>query len=211
MFSNSCRNRNCEECFRWDEYLENINKTSKKSNWHTLNSTLPLLIEDLKPHNYKTDFFHNDYRQLELVSKIYLNKVNQQIDEARQYKQKREQFYDKVYIRESVPNPLYDKITIDSLLSILGKVEVHDLVFRNCKGCKSAKGFLIDYDYARITGTTNGKGMIQELGINNFIFESKEFLANLQELMENCNYIFVSYIDEIVLQAKEIHTYEGYF
>ena len=56
----------------------------------------------------------------------------------------------------------------------------YDLIFRDCKGYKAKNGFYIDSKYALITGSTNHNGEIEVLGINNFQFESHEFLIKLE-------------------------------
>ena len=114
-------------------------------------------------------------------------------------------------MRDQIPIPIENKFTLIELMETLNISDKQNLVFRGCKGEKVKNGFLIDAEYARLTGTTNENGEIVVLGINNFIHESDEFLNNLKNVMERLNCLFVSYTEEIVLQPNQIHEYNGQY
>lgn len=202
----STRNFACD----WENHIEQINK--QEGNvciWHTVNKFVPEKESDSNAHNYKKDFFMQDFRQLEFVSKDYENQILTQIENAKPFKKITDYGYEKIYLRDQIPSPIKNKITLNELMKILNITDKHNLVFRGCKGEKVKNGFLIDSEYARLTGITNNSGKIEILGLNNFIYESDEFLTNLNSLMEKLNWVFVSYTEEIVLQPNQIHEYNG--
>lgn len=206
----SCENRANSFACDWENRLNKINSVNGETSiWHTLNKFAPDLEASSNLHDYSKDFFMQDFRQLELVSKEYEPLIIQQFEDAKSYKTISNNGFEKIYIRDKIPNPIKNLISIDSLMSMLGIAKKYDLVFRDCKGYKAKNGFYIDSKFALIVGVTNGKDEVEVLGINNFQHESSEFLIKLETLMENLNCIFVSYPEEIILNPNQIKSYGG--
>lgn len=173
--------------------------------WHTVNFYKPVTENNPKEHDYKYDYFLPDFRQMEMVSSDYKKILEQQIEKAEEFKSRE----DSVYIRTEIEIPLVSKIELDSLIKLLDYGYKTDLVFRSCKNERVVNGFLIDLNFARVTGFTDESGLIQVLSINNVQPEGPDFFCRLSVLMNENDYVFVNYIEEKIWDSETILNYSG--